>query len=274
MECSIKLADCSVTEFLPTHARQDPNLHTSGNRHAVDDSRLPADSLPRRSGRLFPALRFSLWGCPRLVRGCRVGYLPQPHFCTPMALINQSAREITAKIVYYGPGLCGKTTNLQVIYDCVEENQRGRLFKVDTNTDRTLFFDLMALDFGKINDFTLRFQLYTVPGQVFYNASRRQVLVGADGVVFVADSDPTRLEFNIESMANLYDNLAELEMFPRPLVIQYNKRDLPGALPVDVLQQQLNPDNHPAFKAVATKGVGVFETLHEIASLVSKSLHR
>ena len=193
-----------------------------------------------------------------------------------MARVNSASREITAKIVYYGPGLCGKTTNLEKVHEHVDPRSRGRLFSLQTDQDRTLLFDMMPLEAGKIKGFTLRFQLYTVPGQVYYNASRKQVLQGVDGIVFVADSNSSRLEANVESMQNLYDNLAELNLDPDkiPMVIQYNKRDLPGAMAVETMEDQLNPDGVPAWQAVAIRGVGVFETLGEIMRNVTDHLKR
>lgn len=180
-----------------------------------------------------------------------------------MPKINFSAGEITAKLVYYGPGLCGKTTNLEHIHEAADPADRGRFVSLATQGDRTLFFDLLPLGAGSINDFELRFHLYTVPGQVYYNSTRRTVLQGVDGIVFVADSQPSRLEANIEAMYNLYDNLADVGIDPSevPLVIQYNKRDLPGCVDPVTLQQALNPDSVPAWLAIATEGVGVMETL-------------
>lgn len=191
-----------------------------------------------------------------------------------MPHINTSSQEITAKIVYYGPGLCGKTTNLEHIYEKVDPRARGRMMSLATAQDRTLFFDLMPVSAGQINNFDLRFHLYTVPGQVYYNASRRVVLQNVDGVVFVADSQPARLEANIESMQNLYDNMAALgyDMDEVPMVIQYNKRDLPGALPIETLEQAINPEQVPAWESVAIEGPGVFETLGEIMRLVEEGL--
>lgn len=193
-----------------------------------------------------------------------------------MAIINTSAREITGKIVYYGPGHGGKTTNLQVIHDSIAITERRRMFSLKTTGDRTLFFDLLPMDVGKIKDQTLRFQLYTVPGQVYYNDSRMKVLQGVDGIVFVADSSSDRLEANEESMQNLYDNLAALDIDPSsiPMVIQYNKRDLRDCIPTTVLDDILNPEAHPAFEAVANRGVGVLETLGEILRLTEQSLRR
>lgn len=191
-----------------------------------------------------------------------------------MPHINRTAKEITAKIVYYGPGLCGKTTNLEHIYSRVDPRSRGRMMSLATDQERTLFFDLLPVSAGKFGDYDLRFQLYTVPGQVYYNASRRIVLQNVDGIVFVADSQPARLEANIESMHNLYDNMASFnhDMEEVPLVLQYNKRDVPGALTIDTLESSLNPEQVPAWEAVAITGVGVFETLGEIMTAVEKNL--
>ncbi len=191
-----------------------------------------------------------------------------------MSMINYASREINCKIVYYGPGLGGKTTNLEYIYAKVAPNTRGKLISLATETERTLFFDFLPVDLGTIRGFKTRFHLYTVPGQVYYNASRKLILKGVDGVVFVADSQVERLDANIEAIHNLYENLAEYgyDLRQIPFVIQYNKRDLPNVSPVGELNQHLNPDHVPAYEAVATKGVGVFDTLKAIAKLVIKSL--
>ncbi len=191
-----------------------------------------------------------------------------------MSMINYASREINCKIVYYGPGLGGKTTNLEFIYNKVAPNTRGKLISLATETERTLFFDFLPVDLGTIRGFKTRFHLYTVPGQVYYNASRKLILKGVDGVVFVADSQVERLDANIEAMHNLYENLAEYGYDLRliPFVIQYNKRDLPNVSPVNELNQHLNPDHVPAYEAVATTGIGVFDTLKAIAKLVIKSL--
>ncbi len=191
-----------------------------------------------------------------------------------MSMINYASREINCKIVYYGPGLGGKTTNLEYIYNKVTPDTRGKLISLATETERTLFFDFLPVDLGTIRGFKTRFHLYTVPGQVYYNASRKLILKGVDGVVFVADSQVERLDANIEAMHNLYENLAEYgyDLRQIPFVIQYNKRDLPNISPVDELEQHLNPDHVPAFEAVAIKGVGVFDTLKAVAKLVIKSL--
>lgn len=187
-----------------------------------------------------------------------------------MPFINLPLREITCKIVYYGPGLCGKTTNLQYIYAKTNPEARGNMIALATETDRTLFFDFLPLGLGEIRGFKTRFHLYSVPGQVFYDASRKLILRGVDGVVFVADSLYDRLDANLESMENLRVNLAEhgYDLDTIPLVIQYNKRDLPNAMPVEELSRLLNPRKVPEFPAVAVKGEGVFETLKAIAKLV------
>ena len=186
-----------------------------------------------------------------------------------MVFLNYTAMQMTAKIVYYGPGLCGKTTNLHWIHGKTAPRSRGEMVSLETETDRTLFFDLLPLDVGVIGGMRVRLQLYTVPGQVFYNATRRLVLKGVDGVVFVADSQVPAAEPNEESLANLRQNLEELGLDPKgvPIVFQYNKRDLRNILPVEKLQQSLNPLAAPAFEAAAVHGVGVFETLKEISRL-------
>jgi signal recognition particle receptor subunit beta len=191
-----------------------------------------------------------------------------------MSMINYASREINCKIVYYGPGLCGKTTNLEYVYEKVAPTTRGKLISLATETERTLFFDFLPVDLGSIRGFKTRFHLYTVPGQVYYNASRKLILKGVDGVVFVADSQVERLDANIESMHNLYDNLAEygIDLRQIPFVIQYNKRDLPNISSLNELQAQLNPDGVPHHEAVATRGIGVFDTLKEVSKMVVKSL--
>ena len=193
-----------------------------------------------------------------------------------MSLVNYATREITCKIVYYGPGRSGKTTNLHYIYGQVPTDRKGQMVSLATQTDRTLFFDFLPLDLGMISGFTTRFQLYTVPGQVYYQTTRRLVLQGADGVVFVADSQSRQLDENIESMQDLHANLAEHGVDARaiPLVIQYNKRDLPGELilPVATLDDALNFRAVPAFDADALHGAGVFETLRGISELVLRRL--
>jgi signal recognition particle receptor subunit beta len=224
-----------------------------------------------------------------------------------MSMINYASREINCKIVYYGPGLGGKTTNLEHIYGKVSPDTRGKLISLATETERTLFFDFLPVDLGNIRGFRTRFHLYTVPGQVYYNASRKLILKGVDGVVFVADSQVDRAEANQESMQNLYDNMAEhgYDLTRLPFVVQYNKRDLPNAARIDELQEMLNPgwevtdparrrpapnpfragellverlpsgewwERVPAFEAVAASGDGVFDTLKAVAKLVIKSL--
>jgi signal recognition particle receptor subunit beta len=223
-----------------------------------------------------------------------------------MSMINYASREINCKLVYYGPGLGGKTTNLEFVYNKVAPNSRGKLISLATETERTLFFDFLPVDLGTIRGFKTRFHLYTVPGQVYYNASRKLILKGVDGVVFVADSQIERMEANIESMQNLYDNMAQhgYNLTAIPFVIQYNKRDLPNAAPIRELQAALNPGwpiDDPArqrftpdpyhegeslveeiegqwveratyFEAVAMSGEGVFDTLKAVSKLVLKSL--
>ncbi|MBU1356599.1 MAG: gliding-motility protein MglA [Candidatus Edwardsbacteria bacterium] len=187
-----------------------------------------------------------------------------------MALINRASREISCKIVFYGPGLGGKTTNLRQIYQKVDPQAKSQLISLATELDRTLFFDFMPLDLGTIQGYKTKFHLYTVPGQVFYNASRKLVLRGVDGIVFVADSQRERYEDTLASFANLKENLAEMSLSidTVPLVIQYNKRDLPNIVSLDELKSQLNDNNLSDFEAVASQGIGVFETLKEIARQV------
>jgi hypothetical protein len=187
-----------------------------------------------------------------------------------MSFINYASREINCKIVYYGPGLCGKTTNLQLVYQKTAPEAKGKMISLATETERTLFFDFLPLALGEIRGFKTRFHLYTVPGQVFYDASRKLILKGVDGVVFVADSQEERLDANIESMENLKDNLEEqgYQLEKLPFVIQYNKRDLPNVSSVSELRNLLNPDNVPDFEACATTGEGVFETLKAIAKQI------
>jgi signal recognition particle receptor subunit beta len=223
-----------------------------------------------------------------------------------MSMINYASREINCKLVYYGPGLGGKTTNLEHVYGKVSPDTRGKMVSLATETERTLFFDFLPVDLGTIRGFKTRFHLYTVPGQVYYNASRKLILKGVDGVVFVADSQIERMEANIESMQNLYDNMAEYgyDLTKIPFVVQYNKRDLPNAAPIKDLQAQLNPgwpvedaamqkptpdpwnegdflvelvdgnwiQRAPYFESVALTGDGVFEALKAIAKLVLKTL--
>jgi signal recognition particle receptor subunit beta len=187
-----------------------------------------------------------------------------------MSFINYSSREINCKIVYYGPGLCGKTTNLQYIYKKMNPDSRGKMISLATETERTLFFDFLPLSLGEIRGFKTRFHLYTVPGQVFYDASRRLILRGVDGVVFCADSQLTRMDANVESLENLRINLREQGYDPDriPLVLQYNKRDLPQIAPVVDLHALLNYRNVPEFEASAPGGSGVFETLKAIIKLI------
>lgn len=224
-----------------------------------------------------------------------------------MSMINYASREINCKIVFYGPGLGGKTTNLEYVYGRVAPETRGKLISLATETERTLFFDFLPVDLGTVRGFRTRFHLYTVPGQVYYNASRKLILKGVDGVVFVADSQVERAEANLESMQNLYDNMAAYgyDLTRIPFVIQYNKRDLPNAAPLAELQAMLNPgwevtdparmrdtenpfrpgellvtrhpsgdwiERVPAFEAVAVAGDGVFETLKAVSKLVLKTL--
>jgi len=223
-----------------------------------------------------------------------------------MSLINYASREVNCKLVYYGPGLGGKTTNLEYIYEKVAPASKGKMISLATETERTLFFDFLPVDLGTIRGFKTRFHLYTVPGQVYYNASRKLILKGVDGVVFVGDSQLERMEANLESMQNLYDNMAQhgLDLTRLPFVIQYNKRDLPNAAPLSELQEALNPgwpvedparqrpvpdpsrsgemlvqevdgawvERVPHFEAVALRGDGVFDTLRAISKLVLKTL--
>jgi mutual gliding-motility protein MglA len=193
-----------------------------------------------------------------------------------MSFINYSSREINCKIVYYGPGLCGKTTNLQYIYKKTNPDSKGKLISLATETERTLFFDFLPLALGEIRGFKTRFHLYTVPGQVFYDASRKLILKGVDGVVFVADSQIERMEANIESIENLRINLAEqgYNLDAVPFIVQYNKRDLPNVVPLDEMKKALNPKKIPDFEAVATDGTGVFDTLKAIAKLVIMELKK
>ena len=187
-----------------------------------------------------------------------------------MSFINFAAREINCKIVYYGAGLGGKTTNLQFIYQKTAEQQRGKMISLTTETERTLFFDFLPLDLGSVRGFKTRIHLYTVPGQVFYDASRKLILRGVDGVVFVADSQQERMDANIEALDNLQDNLKEhgYDLQKIPYVLQLNKRDLPNILPVEVLTKELQRKQEPIFEAIAFQGAGVFETLKEIARQV------
>ncbi len=223
-----------------------------------------------------------------------------------MSLINYASREINCKIVYYGPGLGGKTTNLEYVYEKVAPSSKGKLISLATETERTLFFDFLPVDLGTIRGFRTRFHLYTVPGQVYYNASRKLILKGVDGVVFVADSQIDRMEANLEAMQNLYDNMAQhgYDLTRMPFVVQYNKRDLPNAAPIADLDAALNPgwpvedparqkptpdpyrpgeylvrevdgvwvERIPTFEAVAVQGDGVFDTLKAVSKQVLKAL--
>jgi mutual gliding-motility protein MglA len=187
-----------------------------------------------------------------------------------VSFINYSSREINCKIVYYGPGLCGKTTNLQYIYKRTNPQQKGKLISLATETERTLFFDFLPLALGDIKGFRIRFHLYTVPGQVFYAASRKLILKGVDGVVFVADSQMERMESNMESFDDLKINLAEqgYELEKLPCTIQHNKRDLPNIVPIEEMNKLLNQRNVQWFEGVAVTGKGVFETLKSVAKQV------
>jgi hypothetical protein len=191
-----------------------------------------------------------------------------------LSFINFAAREINCKLVYYGAGLGGKTTNLQVIFD--NAPNKGKMISLATESDRTLFFDFLPLDLGTVRGFKTRFHLYTVPGQVFYDASRKLILRGVDGVVFVADSQEERMDANLEALDNLMDNLKEhgYDFTKVPYVLQMNKRDLPSALPMDVLTKELVRKGEPVFEAIAYKNVGVFETLKEVARLVLGELRK
>lgn len=191
-----------------------------------------------------------------------------------MSMINYASREINCKIVYYGTGLGGKTTNLEYIYSRVNPETKGKMISLATETERTLFFDFLPIDLGEIRGFKTRFHLYTVPGQVYYNASRRLILKGVDGLVFVADSQASRAEANIESMHNLYENLETYgyDLQTIPFAIQYNKRDMPNILSAEELRSQINPMGVPDFEAIAIEGKGVFETLSTVSKLVVKAL--
>ena len=193
-----------------------------------------------------------------------------------MPFINFPAREINCKLVYYGPGLGGKTANLQWIYDHTGTNQKGKMVSLATETDRTLFFDFLPLDLGTVRGFRTRFHLYTVPGQVFYEASRRLILKGADGVVFVADSQEERMDANQETLDTLREHLKDhnLNFDTIPYVLQLNKRDLPNILAVEELKKQLSVKGEPALEAVAVTGQGVFDTLKEVAKLVLAELRK
>lgn len=192
-----------------------------------------------------------------------------------MSLINYSSREINCKIVYYGPGLGGKTTNIQYVYDKLNPETKGKLVSLATEMDRTLFFDFLPLELGTVKGFKTRFHLYTVPGQVYYNASRKLILRGVDGIVFVADSDEHRIDANLECLYNLHENLAEhnLKAEELPIVMQWNKRDMPTALKIEELETELNPEGYESFEAVAINGQGVFDTLKCVSKLVLHKLN-
>ena len=191
-----------------------------------------------------------------------------------MSMINYASREINCKIVYYGTGLGGKTTNLEYVYSRVNPDTKGKMISLATETERTLFFDFLPIDLGEVRGFKTRFHLYTVPGQVYYNASRKLILKGVDGVIFVADSQAERMEANIEAMHNLYENLESYgyDLSQIPFAIQYNKRDLSNVMSMEELRAQLNPGGVSDFEAVAIEGKGVFETLGSVSKLVVQSL--
>jgi signal recognition particle receptor subunit beta len=193
-----------------------------------------------------------------------------------MTFINYASREINCKIVYYGPGLCGKTTNLQHIFESTAPQARGKLISLATETDRTLFFDFMPLELGTVRGFKTRFHLYTVPGQVFYDASRKLILKGVDGVVFVADSQEERMDANVESLYNLEENLQTqgYDLMKLPYVLQLNKRDLPNIIPADELAAELRRKEEPVVEAVAATGDGVFDTLKAVAKQVLTELRK
>ena len=193
-----------------------------------------------------------------------------------MTFINYASREINCKIVYYGPGLCGKTTNLQHIFESTAPQARGKLISLATETDRTLFFDFMPLELGTVRGFKTRFHLYTVPGQVFYDASRKLILKGVDGVVFVADSQEERMDANVESLYNLEENLRSqgYDLNKLPYVLQLNKRDLPNIIPVEDLTTELRRNGEPVVEAVASTGAGVFDTLKAVAKQVLTELRK
>lgn len=193
-----------------------------------------------------------------------------------MTFINYASREINCKLVYYGPGLGGKTTNIKHVYEKTNPGSKGKMISLATETDRTLFFDFLPLDLGEIRGFRTRFHLYTVPGQVFYDASRKLILKGVDGVVFVADSQAARMEANLESLRNLELNLKDqgYDLRTIPYVLQFNKRDLPTAMPVDEMKKKLQFKDEPVFEAVASQGTGVFETLKTIAKMVLMELRK
>jgi len=191
-----------------------------------------------------------------------------------VSLINYATQEISCKVVYYGPGLGGKTTNIRYVYNRLRPESKGKLISLATEMDRTLFFDFLPLDLGSIKGFRVRFHLYTVPGQVYYDASRKLILRGVDGIVFVVDSSINRFDANVESMYNMHENLAlhGLSLADVPFAVQYNKRDLPDIIALDDLQEELNPSRYPSFEGVATRGVGVFDTLKCVSKLVLRKL--
>jgi len=191
-----------------------------------------------------------------------------------MSMINYASREINCKVVYYGTGLGGKTTNLEYIYSRVNPDTKGKMISLATETERTLFFDFLPIDLGEVRGFKTRFHLYTVPGQVYYNASRKLILKGVDGIIFIADSQEARMEANIEAMHNLYENLDSYgyDIEEIPLAIQYNKRDLENVQPVEELRAQLNPGEVPDFEAIAIQGEGVFDTLKSVSKRVVANL--
>jgi signal recognition particle receptor subunit beta len=191
-----------------------------------------------------------------------------------MSLINYASREINCKIVYYGTGLGGKTINLEYVYSKVNPDAKGKMISLATETDGTLFFDFLPIDLGEVKGFKTRFHLYTVPGQVYYNASRKLILKGVDGVIFVADSQVERMEANIEAMHNLYENLESYgyDLTKIPFAMQYNKRDLPNAMTAEELRSQLNPMGVPDFEGIAIEGRGVFETLGAVSKMVVQAL--
>ena len=193
-----------------------------------------------------------------------------------MSFINYASREINCKIVYYGPGLCGKTTNIQWIFEQANPDKRGKLVSLATETDRTLFFDFLPLDMGMVKGFKVRFHLYTVPGQVFYDASRKLILRGCDGIIFVADSQKARMEANIESIANLATNLKEngFDVRSIPYVLQLNKRDMPSAVPTAEMERLLRFRGEPMIEAVASQGTGVIETLKAAARQILMELQK
>ena len=193
-----------------------------------------------------------------------------------MTFINYASREINCKLVYYGPGLCGKTTNIQYIFEKTVPDSKGKLISLATETDRTLFFDFLPLNLGTIRGFKVRFHLYTVPGQVFYDASRKLILKGVDGVVFVADSQPMRMDANVESIHNLRKNLKDqgYDLNAIPYILQCNKRDMDNAVSMEEMARVLRLKDEPMFEAVATTGTGVFDTLKALAKMVLAGLKK